>query len=185
MARCTHDADLQSPIALVIACAGISGEHGPPGEEPSPAEWIYRVNVLGVLNTVEPLLAAMRRRRRGQIGLVASVAGFRGFPRGPAYSGSKAAIIMHGQAWREVLSGEGIGVSVICPGYLRTAMTARHGFPLPFALDPDRAAARIAAGLARNQARIVIPWPMPIVAWLFRALPASWTRMLIPGPKRP
>jgi short-subunit dehydrogenase len=92
---------------------------------------------------------------------------------------------MHGQAWREVLSGEGIGVSVICPGYLRTAMTARHGFPLPFALDPDRATARIAAGLARNQARIIIPWPMPIVAWLFRALPTSWTRMLIPGPKRP
>jgi short-subunit dehydrogenase len=170
--------DQESPVDLVIACAGISGETAAPGEDPAYEELVYRINVLGTLNTVSPLLSAMRARGRGQVGIVASVRGFRGLARAPAYCGSKAALIAQGAAWREALANSGVGVSVICPGYVYTPLAARHGRRLPFAIDADQAARRIAAGLVANRARIIFPWPMPLIAWIFRALPASWTRLL-------
>lgn len=172
--------DDQLPIDLVIANAGISGETGLPGDDPAHAARIYQVNVLGVLNTVEPLLPRLRARRRGHVSLIASLAGFRGFARAPAYSGSKAALMIHGESWREALEPYGVGVSVACPGYVRTALTARNTFKMPFLLEPEEAARCIAAGIARNKARMVFPWQLAVGAWLFRALPEAWTRLLIP-----
>jgi short-subunit dehydrogenase len=167
--------DAIQPFDLVIANAGVSGETGAPGDHPGQSEWIYRVNVLGMLNTVEPLLPAMRMRRRGQIGVVSSVAGFRGSSHGPAYAASKAAMAVQSQGWREALAPDNIGVTTICPGYIRTAMTARHKFRMPFVMEPDVAARRTIAALAANRSRLVFPWPLPIVAWLFRALPLAAT----------
>jgi short-subunit dehydrogenase len=176
-------ADAAAPLDLVVANAGITGETGLPGDATALARRIYEVNVLGTLNTVEPLLPRMRRRRAGQIGLVASLAGFRGMPRGPAYSGSKAALITQGAAWRAALRPSGIGVSVACPGYVRTAMTDRHGFRMPLLVDAETAAARIADGFAHDRARILFPWPLAVAGWLFRALPQSWTEFMVPGPR--
>jgi short-subunit dehydrogenase len=172
-------ADDQQPLDLVIANAGISGESGVLGTEAGLATRIYSVNVLGMLNTVEPLLPRLIARRCGQIGIMASIAGFRGVPRGPAYSGSKAALIVHGEAWRVGLAQAGVGVSVICPGYIRTPLTARHRFNLPFLLEPEVAARKTAAGLAANRARIIFPWQISVAAWMFHALPESWTRRLV------
>jgi short-subunit dehydrogenase len=180
MAEWVRTGDLARPFDLVIANAGVSGESGDPGERAGQSEWIYRVNVLGVLNTVEPLLPAMRERGRGQIGLVASLAGFRGSLRGSAYAGSKAAIVAQGQGWRERLAADGVGVTVICPGYINTPMTERHRFRMPFVLEPDIAAHRIVAALTANKGLFIFPWPLPIAAWLFRLLPASATTSLIP-----
>lgn len=180
MAEWVRGEDAACPFDLVIANAGISGEIGAPGEQPGQSERVYRVNVLGLLHTVEPLLPAMRRRRRGQIGLVASVAGFRGAARGSAYAGSKAAIIAQGKGWREQLAADGIGVTVICPGYIRTPMAARHKYRLPFVIEPEAAARRVVAALRGNRGLIVFPWPLPIVAWLFRALPSAVTAPLLP-----
>jgi short-subunit dehydrogenase len=180
MRRWVQGEDDRQPIDLVIANAGIGGETGLPGDDAQLAARIYQVNVLGVLNTVEPLLPRLRARRRGQVALIASMAGFRGFARGPAYSGSKAAVIVHGESWRIALAPYGVGVSVACPGYVRTAMTAKNAFNMPFLIEPDQAARSIAAGIARNQARIIFPWPLLVGAWLFRALPESWSRLLIP-----
>src|SRR5262249_7933207 len=176
--------DASRPLDLVVACAGISGETGKPGEFPGHAEQIHRVNVVGLLNTVEPVLSAMRARGRGQIGLVASVSGFCGFPRRPAYSSSKAAVIALGQAWRETLRHDGIGVTTICPGYMQTAMTAANRFRMPFLIDPAVAAPLVVRALAANKSRLVFPWPLPVVAWLFRALPYPLIAPFLPGNKR-
>ena len=175
--------DEQRPLDLVLANAGISGETGPLGADTALAARIYAVNVLGVLHTVEPLLPRLIARGSGQIGIMASIAGFRGLPRGPAYSGSKAALIVHGEAWRVALVGTGVGVSVICPGYVRTPLTARHRFKLPFLLEPQAAARTIATGLAANRARIIFPWQIRIAAWMFHVLPEPWTRRLVQPPR--
>ena len=173
--------DEHRAIDLVIANAGIGGETGVPGSDPALAARIYAVNVLGVLNTVEPLLSRFRARRAGQVAIMASLAGFRGIARGPAYSGSKAALIVHGESWRNALAPAGVGVSVICPGYIRTAMVEHNHFAMPFLLEPEAAARHIAAGVAGNRARIIFPWQLALASWLFRALPETWTRRLIPG----
>lgn len=161
------------PIDLAIANAGISAGTGGDTEPVEQVRRIFAVNVDGAMNTVLPLIPRMQARKRGQIALMASLAGFRGFPGAPAYCGSKAAIKVYGEGLRGVLAGSGVEVSVICPGYVRTPMTDRNGFPMPFLMDADKAARLIRDRLAANRARIAFPWPMLAAVWLLQALPPA------------
>ncbi|RMD62706.1 MAG: SDR family NAD(P)-dependent oxidoreductase [Alphaproteobacteria bacterium] len=171
--------DVAAPLDLVIANAGISAGTGGGGENEDQVRRIFAVNVDGVLNTVLPALPRLRARRRGQIAIMASLAAFRGFPGAPAYCASKAAVRVWGEALRGTLHRDGIGVSVICPGYIRTPMTAVNDFPMPFLMEPDRAAAIIVRGLARNRARIAFPRPLYAAVWLLAALPPAWSDPLL------
>jgi short-subunit dehydrogenase len=127
------------------------------------------------MNTVLPSLPGLRARRRGQIAIVSSLAGFRGLPGAPSYSASKAAVRVWGEALRGHLAPEGISVSVVCPGFVRSRMTAVNRFPMPFLMDAAPAAARIKRGLARNKARIAFPWQLTGFVWLLTALPPGLT----------
>ena len=113
----------------------------------------------------------MMARGRGQIALMSSLAGYRGLPGAPAYCASKAAIKVYGETLRGEVAGAGIGVSVICPGYVDTPMTRHNRFPMPFLMDAASAARLIKRRLARNPARIAFPWPMAMAVWLLQALP--------------
>ncbi|WP_029006822.1 SDR family NAD(P)-dependent oxidoreductase [Azospirillum halopraeferens] len=178
--------DARTPVDLVIANAGVSAGTGLDGETEDQARRIFAINLDGVMNSVFPLLSAMRARRRGQVALMASLAGFRGFPGAPAYCASKAAVRVWGEALRGDLARDGIGVSVICPGFVRSRMTDRNPFPMPFLMDADRAAAVIRRGLERNRGRIGFPWPMVAAVWLLAALPPGWTDPLLRmAPKKP
>ncbi len=174
MADVLSSIDAATPIDLVIANAGISaGTHGG-AESAAQTRAVFAVNLDGVLNTVLPLLPAMRTRRHGQIAIISSVAGFRGIPGAPAYCASKAAVRAWGEGLRGEAAADGIGVSVVCPGFVETAMTGVNGFPMPFLMRPARAARIIREGLERNRGRITFPWPMAVVGWLLRALPDPW-----------
>ena len=167
-------ADDHAPLDLVIANAGVSGgTEG--GEGAAQARRIFAVNLDGVLNTVLPAIPRMQRRGRGQIALMSSLAAFRGFPGAPAYCASKAAVKTWGEALGGSLRGDGIGVSVICPGFVRSPMTDVNPFPMPMLMDTGRAVAIIRRGLARNRARIAFPWPMYALVWLLGALPPRLT----------
>lgn len=178
--------DAAAPVDLLIANAGISAGSGLGGESEEQARRIFSVNVDGVFNSVFPLLGPMRTRRRGQIALVASLAGFRGVAGAPAYCASKAAVRVWGEGLRGDLGKDGVEVSVICPGFVRSRMTAKNPFPMPFMMDADRAAEIIKSGLAKNRGRIAFPWPMRAAVWLLTALPVGWTdRLSAMGPKKP
>lgn len=179
MAGWLTELDAGSPVDLVIANAGISAGTGRSGETEEQARRIFQVNVEGVLNTVHPLIPAMRRRRRGQLALMSSLAGFRGFPGAPAYCASKAAVRSYGEGLRGELEPDGVEVSVICPGFVRSRMTAVNDFPMPFLMDAAPAAAIIRRGLERNRARIAFPLPMYLASWLAGALPPAWTDPLV------
>jgi short-subunit dehydrogenase len=175
MQRWVAEADDRKPVDLVIANAGISAGTADGWERPDQARTIFAVNLDGALNTVLPLLPRMLERRRGQIALMSSLASFRGFPGAPAYSASKAAL----RVWGEALSGDlmsaGIGVSVICPGFVVSRMTARNPFPMPMLMSANKAARIIHRGLARGRLRIAFPFPMYAGAWLLGALPPALT----------
>lgn len=167
--------DAAAPLELVIANAGISAGTGDGSETDEQVRAIFAVNQQGVLNTVLPAIERMRPRRRGQIAVMASLASFRGFPGAPAYCASKAAVRVWGEALRGHLAAEGIAVSVICPGFVRSRMTAVNRFPMPFLVEADEAAAIIRRGLARNRARIAFPWQMAAIIWLLSVLPPGLT----------
>lgn len=137
-----------APVDLLIANAGISGG------DPS---LLMAVNVQGVVNTVEPAIPLLRAAGRGRLALMSSLAGFRGLPNAPAYCASKAAVRVYGDGLRGRLGRDGIGVSVICPGFIATPLTAENPFPMPFLMSAEQAAERIVCGLERGQAQIAFP----------------------------
>lgn len=171
--------DRASPVDLVIANAGISAGTGQGREPAAQIRAIFAVNLDGVLNTVMPLLPAFQARRRGQIAVMSSLAGFRGFPGAPAYCASKAAVRVWGEALRGDLREGGVEVSVICPGYIASPMTAVNKFHMPMLMPADRAARIIQRGLARGRARIAFPWPVYAAAWLIGCLPPALTDPLL------
>jgi len=165
--------DARRPLDLVIANAGISAGTADGSETEAQTRAVFAVNLEGALNTVLPLLPAMRARGHGQIALMSSLASFRGFPSAPSYSASKAALRIWGEGLRGDLAPAGIVVSVICPGFVVTPMTAVNHFPMPMLMPAERAAEIIRRGLARGRSRIPFPWPIYALAWLIGALPPA------------
>ena len=165
MQRAVADAFAAAPVDLLIANAGISG--GDPSLQ-------MAVNVQGVVNTVEPALPLLRAAGRGQLALMSSLAGFRGLPNAPAYCASKAAVRVYGDGLRGRLGRHGVGVSVICPGFIETPLTADNPFPMPFLMSAGRAAERIVRGLERGHGLIAFPrrlyWPILLGSLLPTAL---------------
>jgi short-subunit dehydrogenase len=173
LAEWIRDVDTRHPVDLVIANAGISGGTARGIEGIDQTRRIFAVNVDGVINTVMPLIVPMARRGSGQIGIMSSLAAFRGMPGAPAYCASKAAVRIWGEGLRAELAPKGVGVSVICPGFVTSRMTAVNDFHMPMLMTADRAAAIIIRGLARDRGRIAFPWPMYALARIIAALPGA------------
>lgn len=178
--------DEATPIDLVVANAGISGGTSGGKESEEQARRIFATNLDGVMNTIHPLIERMATRGRGQIALMSSLAAFRGFPGAPAYCASKAAVRVYGESLRGALKPRGVQVSVICPGFVRSRMTAVNPFRMPLLMDAARAARIIRRGLARDRARIAFPFPTYFGAWMAGVLPPSLTdRLLARLPRKP
>jgi short-subunit dehydrogenase len=168
-------------LDLVIANAGISAGTGGATEPPAQSRAIFDTNVTGVLNTALPAIEAMAAQApgadglRGRVAVIASLAAFVAAPGAPAYCATKAAV----QRWAEALDAtervRGIRLHAVCPGYVRTPMTARNAFPMPFLMDAEEAARRTLAGIARGRVRIAYPWPTYAMARLAGALPPAVT----------
>ena len=177
--RWLEEIDEHSPIDVVIANAGISAGTGIHGEGNDQVRAIFSTNIGGVLNTIQPLLPRMMARRRGQVALMSSLAGFRGLPSCPAYSASKACVRTYGEGLRGWLGAHGVEVSVICPGYIKTPMTAINNYPMPFMMEAEKAARIIAEGLAKNKGRIAFPLALYVPLWLLTLLSPMITDPLV------
>lgn len=172
MAAWMEDVDECHPLELVIANAGISAVRtDDPGLAEENTREVFAVNLAGVLNTVLPVIPRMQDRGQGHLALMSSLAGFLGLPNAPAYSASKVAVRAFGEALRPRLARDGVGVSVICPGFVRTPLTAANRFPMPLLMEPETAARIIQQGLARNQALIAFPWPLALAVRMLALMP--------------
>ncbi|ODT99673.1 MAG: short-chain dehydrogenase [Rhodospirillales bacterium SCN 65-16] len=168
------------PVDLILANAGISIDKDNSSiDDFAVIRRTFDVNVYGTLNTVEPLLDRMIARRRGQIAVVSSLAGFIGLPYSASYNASKAAVRVWGESLRYVLKKHDIGVSVICPGFVVSRMTENAPFPMPFLMSSARASAIIRRGLANDRARIAFPIGTKAAVWLGSVLPGGWTARLM------
>lgn len=162
-------------LDLVIANAGISAGTAQGLESDEQIRAIFDTNLYGALNVINPAVEKMKKRKNGQIAIISSLAGFRGLPSSPAYSGSKAAVRVYGEGLRGNLASFGIKVSVVCPGYVRTPMTAVNKYYMPFLMSADKCAKKIKRGLKRNKGRIAFPFGLYFVVWLAAMLPIKWT----------
>ncbi|MGE0574821.1 MAG: SDR family NAD(P)-dependent oxidoreductase [Reyranella sp.] len=172
--------DDSHPVDLIVANAGISIDKDNSSlDDFTLIRKTFEVNVDGVFNTVEPLMGRLIERRRGQIAIVSSLASFIGLPYSASYNASKAAVRVWGESIRFVLKKSGVGVSVVCPGFVVSRITANAPFPMPFLMTAERASAIIRRGLARNHARIAFPIGTKAAVWLGLCLPGRWTSRLM------
>lgn len=172
---------------VVIANAGVSiGTSTEHSEDREVFQQILDTNVVGLVNTFQPFIKAMRRARQGTLVGVASVAGFRGLPGAGAYSASKSAAITYLESLRVDLHGTGVSVVTICPGYVDTAMTKKNPYPMPFMLPAEVAARRMANAIERRKRFTVIPWQMGLVGAMLKVLPRPlYDRVFARAPRKP
>jgi short-subunit dehydrogenase len=172
-------------LDLVIANAGISGGTGGTTEPAAQTQRIFATNLGGVLNTALPAIEVMAAQApgadgvRGRVAVVASIAAFVAAPGAPAYCASKSAV----QRWAEALDAteraRGIRLHAVCPGYVRTPMTAKNPFPMPFLMEAEDAARRTLDGIARGRVRVAYPLPLYLMARLVGALPPRWRNAML------
>jgi short-subunit dehydrogenase len=137
-----------------------------------------QVNLVGTSNTIAAVLPDMLERRSGVIAGIASVAGYRGLAGAEAYGATKAAQINLLEALRVQLRRSGVRVTTVCPGFVRTELTAGNAFPMPFLIDADEAAGAICDGLERGRSEIVFPLPMALLMKAARLVPVGlWPRL--------
>ena len=181
MSKWISDIDNAHPLDLVIANAGIGGGSGgfAYGEPVSQARQIFDVNGIGVFNTIEPVQDKMAKRGCGQIAIVSSLAGFRGWPGAPAYSASKCAVRAYGEALRGSMKHTGVCVNVICPGFVVSRMTDVNRFKMPLLMETDKAAQIIVRGLSQNKGRICFPLPTHFLSWVIGCLPDSLAQFIL------
>lgn len=158
-------------VETAILCAGT--------HQPTPAtafdalevRRLMETNLMGNVHCVEALLPGLLARKRGRLVLVASVAGYRGLPTAAGYCASKAAVIALAESLRLDLTGTGIDVRLVNPGFVDTPLTRRNPFPMPDIISADQAARHVLDGLAGTAFEIAFPRRFALVMKLLRLLP--------------
>ncbi|NHL65475.1 SDR family NAD(P)-dependent oxidoreductase [Burkholderia ambifaria] len=162
------------PIDLLIANAGVASTlaHADDWEELERTAVVVDTNLYGALHAVLPVIARMRARRRGHVAMVSSLAALRGMAISPAYCASKAAIKAYGDSVRPVLGRDGIRMSIVLPGFVKTAMSDVFPGDKPFMWSADRAARHIRRRLHAGRAEIAFPGALAFGMRLLTLLPA-------------
>lgn len=167
------------PVALAFLNVGT---YFPDSEEDFGGDGFrktFAVNVDGTINLIGPLVRAMKQRGRGQIAVNSSVAGYGGLPRSIAYSASKSALIAMCESLKFDLDKLGITIQLVSPGFVKTPLTDKNDFPMPFLIGVEEAGRRILNGFEQGGFEIAFPRRM---AWLLKAvnmLPYSWYFWLV------
>jgi short-subunit dehydrogenase len=137
------------------------------------------VNYLGVCRVLETILPKLIERNSGKIVIVASVAGYQGLPNSLAYGPTKAALINLAEGLQIELQNTGITVQVINPGFVKTPLTARNKFKMPFLMNVEDAALAIRRGLKSHKFEIAFPATFVLILKLIRMLPYRLSLSLI------
>jgi short-subunit dehydrogenase len=158
--------DERCGIDLVIANAGVSNRTHGTDLTWEKIERTLAVNVQGSTATLLALLPRMVERRHGSLVAIGSIAGFRGLPKHAAYSGSKSFLMSFTDSLRIDLEPIGVRVTCAYPGFFKSELTAKNRFRMPFLLETEDAANRIARAVVKGDPTVQFPWQL---AWPARA----------------
>lgn len=131
----------------------------------------YDVNLYGVVRCFLALLPGMKGAGHGQVAIVSSVSGYTGLPRAAAYGSSKAALINLAESLQPECKAVGVDVRLICPGFVRSPLTDKNSFEMPFIIEAEEAAERIVKGLNGNSFEIHFPKRFTLMLKLLRNVP--------------
>lgn len=143
------------------------------------AKILIDTNLTGVLNGIAAVLPEMLAKKTGAVALVASVAGYSGLPTSLIYGATRAALINLAETLYLDLAPKGLGVHLICPGFVETPLTAKNEFAMPALIPAAQAAREIVSGLERGEFEIHFPKRFTRVVKLLRLLPYRWYFWLV------
>ena len=161
----------QGAIDLVILNAGTHEPIDGKRFSVAPVRKLVEINLMGTVNCLAPVIERFVERQAGRIGVVASLAGYRGLPTSSGYGASKAGLINMCEALRPELMEQNVVLSCITPGFVRTPLTDKNPFPMPFLIDVETAATRIVKGLESNRFEITFPRRFAYIMKFMRILP--------------
>ena len=156
-------------------CLFSSGTYEPKDEQnidPDKIKNVINVNFLGVIDCVKTVEEYFKNKKSGQISIVSSIAGYRGLPNSSGYGPSKAALTNFSESIYFDFKKFGVRVSVISPGFIKTPLTDKNEFPMPFLKTPEYAAEKIFHGLVKSNAfEIHFPKGLTLTLKFLRILP--------------
>ena len=145
------------PLDLVMYCAGHYRAMRATAFDLKEMLLHQQINYVGALHVLDAVLPHFLARQSGHISLISSVAGYRGLPKGLAYGPTKAALINLAETLYLDLQSSNIGVSLVCPGFVETPLTAQNQFAMPGLIKPEEAATQILRGWAHGRFEIHFP----------------------------
>lgn len=167
------------PVDVLITNAGTYQPTDAREFSATDHESIMRLNYGGTLNCIEAVLPSMISRRSGHVVGVSSLVGYRGLPRSSSYGASKAALINFLECFRFDVQKHGIKVTVVNPGFVKTPLTDRNDFTMPFLVPAERAAEIIIDGIRREKYEVHFPWQLSWIFKLMRIIPFPLYHALI------
>lgn len=159
------------PLDLVILNAGTHQPLNAREFAVKPFRTLVETNIMGVVHGLAAVLPRMIARRGGHIVVVSSVAGYRGLPTASAYGATKAALTNMCEALKPQLDRDGVRITVVSPGFIRTPLTDKNPFKMPFLMEPDAAAERLVRGLDSGRFEITFPRRFTWLLKVLRCLP--------------
>jgi short-subunit dehydrogenase len=167
------------PVDVMVANAGFGAPTRLDPLNTDDVEQTIRVNVMGVIYSIEAVLPGMIARKRGHLLAVSSLGAFKGLPGESAYCASKAAVNAYMEGLRIALRSKGVVVTTVCPGFVETPMTPMDS-AMPFLMSADAAARRIARLIAGRRGGVVrFPLPMSLLTSVIARLPDAIVARLI------
>lgn len=159
------------PIDILIANAGIGPTRDAADINVEEIAGVFNVNVIGAANSAAAVIPAMVARRSGQLVVISSLAAYRGLPKSAAYCGSKAAVSAFFESLRLDLAPRGIDVTIIHPGFIKTALTTGRDARMPFMMELDDAVKKIIGAIEKRSKRYSFPWQLATIVRLGMIMP--------------
>ena len=151
------------PIDVMVANAGIAPTKDSSKLGGDEVAEVIKINVIGAANCATAVVPEMLKRGQGQLVVISSLAAYRGLPKSAAYCASKAAVSAFFESLRLDLEPKGIAVTIIHPGFIKTAITAGRQAQLPFLMELDDAVKKIARAIEQRKKTYSFPWQLATI----------------------
>jgi short-subunit dehydrogenase len=145
------------PADILVANAGVGSTNTIDDLNVNGAETVIRVNLLGVIYSIEAVLPGMLKRGGGQIVAISSLASFKGLPGAAAYCASKAGINAYMESLRIQLRGKEVSFTTICPGFIQTPMIEDNK-GMFLIMSAEKAARKMARAIRKRKKVYNFPW---------------------------
>ena len=161
-------------IDILIANAGIGGNNRETRElQPEAVKKVIDINLIGAVNSVAAVLPQMLQRKSGQLVAISSLAGFRGIPKSAAYSASKAGMTAFFESVRLDVQTQGVAVTIIQPGFIKTPLTSGRANKMPFLMELEDSIPHFLKAIERRKKFAAFPWQLATIVRAGRIFP-TW-----------